>query len=53
MSAAFQIDQAIAELTLAQQELKVVIETVKTTLLARALESIEDRVHDALVKLGG
>jgi dihydroorotase len=53
MSAAAQIEQAVAELTQAQKELKIVIETVQTTLLARALESIEDRIHDALVKLGG
>jgi len=53
MSIAQNIEQVIAELTQAQKELRIVTETVKTSLLARALESIDDRIHEALMKLGG
>ena len=53
MSAAQQIEQAIAELERARTELKALIEVEKTVHMMRALETIEDRVHEALVKLGG
>jgi len=53
MSAATDIEQAIAELTQAQRELRALIEAEKKPLLVRAFESIEDRIHEALVKLGG
>jgi hypothetical protein len=53
MNAAQQIEQAIAELTKAKSELNALIQAETKPLLMRALESIEDRIHEALVKLGG
>lgn len=53
MSAAADIEQAIAELERANTELKALIQVEKTVAMVRALETIEDRIHEALTKLGG
>lgn len=53
MSAAVDIELAIAELHAAQKDLRVLIETTKTSLMGRALETVEERIYEALVKLGG